>query len=62
MFFSLLTPQRVFLLVVDLYSYFIVYIYILCVGIYTMLTKVLAPLLMKGLTTLVMSLSTNLNV
>ncbi len=30
--------------------------------IYTILPKVLAPLLMKGLTTLVISMSTNLNV
>ncbi len=29
---------------------------------YTILPKVLAPLLMKGLTTLVISMSTNLNV
>ncbi len=33
-----------------------------CVFIYTIKPKVLAPLLMKGLTTLVISMSTNLNV
>ncbi len=32
------------------------------VHIYTISPKVLAPLLMKGLTTLVISMSTNLNV
>ncbi len=41
----------------------IVMSYIKCVAIYTILPKVLGhPLLMKGLTTLVISMRTNLNV
>ncbi len=39
-----------------------IYIYYIYIYIYTILPKVLAPLLMKGLTTLVISMSTNLNV
>jgi len=46
---------------VCIYIYIYIYIYT-HINTNTILPKVLAPLLMKGLTTLVISMSTNLNV